>query len=224
MNKTIKRILIGIVSIVIVLAGILYFAMLLMDNEDHHIGIEFLSDQLQDGDLIFQTSQSSQSKAIQLATRSKFSHMGMIYIKDNKTYVFEAVQPVKITPIKEWINRGKNGYYIVKRLRKSDKILTPEVKSKMKHIGENYLGKDYDKYFEWSDQRIYCSELVWKVYKEAANIEIGELQRLKDFDLSSKIVKQTLRARYGDRIPFDELVISPIQMLSSDKLITIYEE
>ena len=85
MNKTIKIILIGIVSIVIILAGIQFFAMLLMEDEDHHIGIEFLSPQLQDGDLIFQTSQSSQSKAIQLATKSKFSHMGMIYIKDNKT-------------------------------------------------------------------------------------------------------------------------------------------
>jgi len=148
----------------------------------------------------------------------------MIYIKDNKTYVFEAIQPVKLTPIEDWINRGKNGYYIVKRLSKANNILTPEVKSKMKLLGENYLGKDYDHYFEWSDLRIYCSELVWKLYKEAADIEIGELQKLRDFELSNKIVKQTLRARYGDKIPLDELVISPVQMLNSDKLITIYEE
>jgi len=31
------------------------------------------------GDIIFQTSRSSQSKAIQLATNSKYSHMGIIY-------------------------------------------------------------------------------------------------------------------------------------------------
>ncbi|MBN2613070.1 MAG: YiiX family permuted papain-like enzyme [Bacteroidales bacterium] len=224
MNKTVKILLIGVVSLVIILAGIHFYAMLLMEDEDHQIGIEFLSPLLQDGDLIFQTSQSSQSKAIQLATKSKYSHMGMIYTKGNKTYVVEAVQPVKLTPIEEWVKKGKNGYYIVKRLRKADKILTQEVKLKMRLIGENYLGKDYDQYFEWSDKRIYCSELIWKIYKEAANIEIGELQKLRDFDLSNKIVKQALRTRYGDKIPLDELVISPVQMLNSDKLITIYEE
>lgn len=36
---------------------------------------------LQDGDIIFQTSQSSQSQAIQLVTKSKYSHMGIIFHK-----------------------------------------------------------------------------------------------------------------------------------------------
>src|SRR5690606_5876902 len=34
---------------------------------------------IQNGDIIFQTSKSSQSQAIQLATKSKYSHMGIIY-------------------------------------------------------------------------------------------------------------------------------------------------
>ncbi|HRG10273.1 MAG TPA: peptidoglycan peptidase, partial [Cyclobacteriaceae bacterium] len=38
------------------------------------------SQTLKSGDIIFQTSQSSQSKAIQLATRSEYSHMGIIYM------------------------------------------------------------------------------------------------------------------------------------------------
>ncbi len=33
----------------------------------------------QNGDIIFQTSTSGQSKAIQIATGSKYSHMGIIY-------------------------------------------------------------------------------------------------------------------------------------------------
>ena len=32
--------------------------------------------------------------------------------------------------------------------------------------------KDYDLYFEWSDDKIYCSELVWKIYKNGADIEL----------------------------------------------------
>lgn len=34
---------------------------------------------IQNGDIIFQTSTSGQSKAIQIATGSKYSHMGIIY-------------------------------------------------------------------------------------------------------------------------------------------------
>jgi hypothetical protein len=45
---------------------------------------------VRDGDLIFQTSRSSQSVAIQRATGSAFSHMGLVFFQDGKPYVFEA--------------------------------------------------------------------------------------------------------------------------------------
>ena len=37
---------------------------------------------IQDGDIIFQNSNSSQSKAIELATKSKYTHMGIIFKKN----------------------------------------------------------------------------------------------------------------------------------------------
>ncbi len=37
--------------------------------------------QPKDGDIIFQSSQSSQSKAVEQATNSPYSHMGIIFIK-----------------------------------------------------------------------------------------------------------------------------------------------
>ena len=86
---------------------------------------------------------------------------------------------------------------------------------------ERFKDKDYDLYFEWSDEKIYCSELVWKIYKEALGIEIGELETLKDFDLSNEIVNKKVRERYGDNIPLDEKVISPAAMFNSDKLETV---
>jgi hypothetical protein len=45
-----------------------------------------------DGDMIFQTSQSTQCEAVRIATNSKFSHCGLIYIVAGKPIVFEAVQ------------------------------------------------------------------------------------------------------------------------------------
>lgn len=178
---------------------------------------------IQNGDIIFQTSTSGQSKAIQIATGSKYSHMGIIYKLGNDFFVYEAVQPVKLTPLNDWINSGENGHYVVKRINQSESLLNPETLTKMKKIGEKYSGKDYDLYFEWSDSRIYCSELVWKIYKEAVGLEIGKLEKLSDYNLTDKAVKQRLAERYGDNIPDDELVISPASMFNSDQLITVFE-
>lgn len=176
------------------------------------------------GDIIFQTSKSSQSKAIQLATKSKYSHIGIIYKNRDKYFVYEAVQPVKLTPLNEWINRGENGHYVVKRLKNSENILTDSILKEMKIYGKKFKGKSYDIYFEWSDDKIYCSELVWKIYKGVTNIEIGKLERLSDFDLSDEIVKSKMKERYGENIPMNEKVISPAKMFNSDKLILIEEK
>jgi hypothetical protein len=180
-----------------------------------------LLNQYKNGDLIFHTSLSDQSKAIQIATKSKYSHCGIIYEINNAYYVFEAVQPVKLTPLKAWIKRGKEEHFVVKRLIDADMILTPEVLEKMKNEGELFLGKNYDLTFEWSDEKIYCSELIWKIYQRAAGIEIGETQQLKDFDLSKKTVKQIMNTRYGNNIPYDETVISPAAIFHSPLLETI---
>jgi hypothetical protein len=88
---------------------------------------------VQDGDIIFQTSQSKQCEAVRIATNSKFSHCGIIYVINGEKYVFEAVQPVKTTLLSEWIKHGEGNKYLVKRLKNSSEILTPEVISKMKN-------------------------------------------------------------------------------------------
>ena len=93
----------------------------------------------------------------------------------------------------------------------------------MKEVGKLYEGKPYDLYFEWNDKRIYCSELVWKIYKNAIGIEIGKLELLKDFDLSSPEVKKKLKERYGENIPENETVISPVSMFNSELLITVFK-
>ncbi len=179
------------------------------------------NNQLKNGDIIFQTSISGQSRAIQIATKSQYSHCGIIFKDKGQYYVYEAVQPVKVTPLDIWIARGKNGHYVVKRIKNAEKILTEGVIQKLKKEGQKYLGKNYDIYFNWSDDQIYCSELVWKIYKNATGIEIGKLEKLGDFDLSSKVVKDIIKKRYRKNIPLNETVISPESIYSSDLLTTV---
>lgn len=177
--------------------------------------------EIKNGDLIFQTSLSGQSKAIELATKSKYSHCGIIYSDNGQHYVFEAVQPIKLTPLDKWIARGRDGHYVIKRLKNANQILTTETIQKMKQEGEKFKGKNYDLTFEWSDDKIYCSELIWKIYKRATGLEIGKLEKLSDFDLTDEVVKQKMKERYGHKIPLNEVVISPKAVFNSELLETI---
>lgn len=208
-----RKIIIFIVSLFLIFGT---FQIFTVNRAETHI-----KSQAQDGDIIFQTSNSGQSKAIQLATNSKYSHMGIIYNIRGNPFVYEAVQPVKFTKLDKWIKRGKNGKFVIKRLKNSKKILTPATIVKMKKIGKSFKGKNYDLYFEWSDKKIYCSELVWKIYKRGAGIEIGKLEKLSEFNLKEKIVSQKLKERYGKNIPLNEKVISPGAMFNSEKIITV---
>lgn len=226
-NKMNRKILVIFLSIVMLLSLSGFYLngtltnLIKLEYINSDNALSDINSSIKNGDLIFQTSVSSQSKAIQLATKSKYSHCGIIYQKGKDFYVFEAIQPVKLTLLSTWIKRGKDGKYVIKRLKNGDKLLTPPVISKMKNIGERFKGKNYDLTFEWSDDKIYCSELIWKIYKEATGLEIGKLQRLKDFDLTNPVVKSKMRERYGNNIPLNEPVISPEAVFSSNLLITV---
>ncbi|MDR7370532.1 YiiX family permuted papain-like enzyme [Flavobacterium aquidurense] len=174
-----------------------------------------------DGDIIFQTSESKQCEAVRIATNSKFSHCGIIFFVNGGEFVLEAVQPVKITPLEEWISHGRDHKYVVKRLKNADTILNDETLSKMKSYGKSLLGKEYDGYFEWTDNRIYCSELVWKIYKNGADIELSKLRQLKDFNLEDVRVQKILKERYGNDIPLDEKVVAPADLVNSSLLKTV---
>lgn len=172
---------------------------------------------VQTGDLVFQQSRSAQSLAVQQATHSPYSHMGMIVLRQGRPYVLEAAATVRYTPLAAWAAQGERGAYVVKRLR-DDAQLTPQRRDRLAAIGATYTGKPYDAAFGWSDDRIYCSELVWKIYQRALGVEIGALQPLKTFDLSAPAVRAKMRERYGDAIPWEEPIISPAAMFDSPLL------
>ncbi len=174
--------------------------------------------QPRDGDLIFHASRSAQSLAIQRATGSRYSHMGMIVHRGGRPFVLEAVDPVRYTPLAEWIARGQGGRYVLKRLRRAPDAAA---QARLRAGAAEFVGKRYDLAFGWSDERIYCSELVWKLYQRTLGIRIGALQRLGDFRLDDPAVQAKLRERYGRRVPLAEPVISPAAMFDSPLLETV---
>ncbi len=172
----------------------------------------------QTGDIIFHTSKSSQSIVIQKATASPYSHMGMIVYRNGKPWVLEAIQPVKYTPFDAWAKRGVNQHYVVKRYHQN---LNAEQQMKLVKSAEKHLGKNYDLYFGWGDDAIYCSEIVWKAYDQALGIQLAPLQKLRQFELTDPKVKALMQTRYGNKVPLSETVIAPNAIYNSKYLITV---
>ena len=176
------------------------------------------SQKFQDGDIIFQTSRSSQSSMIQTVTGSDLTHCGIIYYKDNKPYVFEAVNPVKLTPLNQWIARGVGGRYKVVRLKY---VLRDNHKEIMFNYAKRQLGKQYDLKFQWSDNKMYCSELVWKIYR-SSGYTLSDPKTFSDYDLTNGVVKNEIKRRYGSSINMNEKIVSPVDLYNSPIVRIIY--
>jgi uncharacterized protein YycO len=132
------------------------------------------------------------------------SHCGIINYRSGKPYVLEAVNPVKLTPLNQWISRGVGAKYKVVRLKYN---LNEEQKKRMYEYGKRQLGKNYDIKFEWSDRKMYCSEIVWKIY---------------DYDLTGRTVRSEIKRRYGTTINLKEKVVSPEDLYNSKMVKTIF--
>jgi uncharacterized protein YycO len=176
------------------------------------------SQEFKDGDIIFHTSKSSQSKMLEIATNSNITHVGVIFFKSGKPYVFEAVNPVKVTPLQQFINRGVGSRYSVKR---SKTPLTSSDLKIMMEYGKRQLGKPYDSKFEWDNQKMYCSELVWKMY-HYAGIRLCDIKTFSNFNLDRPIVKKAIKDRYNGRFNINESVVAPVDLYKSDNLKTVY--
>jgi hypothetical protein len=178
-----------------------------------------------DGDLIFQRSRSGQSEMVGALTRSRWTHMGVVFVEPPGPVVLEAVSPVRRTRFGEWVARGSGRHHVVKRLRDGDRRLTPEVVAAMRALGDRWVGRPYDLQFRWEDDALYCSELAYKLFDRAANVQIGRIERARDMNLEDPRVKRALAARYQNR-EFNpgEPVVTPESMFRDEQLLTIHEE
>lgn len=216
-RKILKRTLVWILSVysmsIMIPAG--------YTDSDSFDTIEIIESKFKNGDLIFQSSYSSQSRAIKMATRSIYNHMGIIFFRQGKPFVLEALRTVRYTPLEQWIHRGIPESYRVKRLKNADRLLTNNTLYTLKKQAEIHLGKSYDSLFDWSDRRMYCSELVWKSYYQALKVKLGQLKPLHSFHLNNPAVKTIIEERYGSKVPYNRLVISPADMYKSDLLTSV---
>jgi len=179
-------------------------------------------DELRDGDLVFQQSKAAQSEMVGALTRSKWTHMGVVFVDPSGPVVLEAVSPVRWTRLREWTARGVERRYVVKRLRDAETTLSPAVIAEMRALGKRWQGRPYDLKFRWDDETLYCSELAYKLYERAARLELGRVERARDMNLEDPRVKraQVTRFKPGEFDP-DEPVVTPDSIFRDERLLTV---
>lgn len=148
---------------------------------------------LKSGDIVFQTSRSSQSSAILLASMSVYSHMGVIEVQtDGTPFVVEAVGPVKSTSLDSWIKRGLGGRIAIKRLS----TLSSGQAQAILQAAHQLDGRPYDLFFMSTKEEIYCSELVHLAFAEGGSINLGSVQKAKDLYLDNFAAKSLISKRW----------------------------
>ena len=164
---------------------------------------------VREGDVIFQTSPSEQSPLIQIATRSKISHCGIIVMKNEKPYVLETLKTLVVTPLDKFIARGEDGKYWLKRSKKEN------IKIKYK----SYLGKPYDKAFKFDNGKFYCSELIYDIYKNQLGIELCKPKKVGDYlILGTDKLPKIERVMKKRRIIKEQYAVAPVDIFESDYL------
>lgn len=162
----------------------------------------------QEGDVIFHVSQSSQSAAIKIGTLSRYSHCGLIVGQDDKLYVLEAENGLEMTPIRQWLKRGRMGdHYRVMRLKEPKTL----------HI-DHTTGGRYDSAFRFNNGKYYCSELVWEQYKKN-DILLCQSKQLHEYHfLYLPMVQKQIQRRGFD---MNQEVVAPSDLIKSHHLRTV---
>ena len=166
----------------------------------------------QEGDLVFQSlPHNDVIDAIEGCSNSPFSHCGIVVKTVLGWAVLEAIGPVKQGPLNRWVEQGREQKFAVFRLKAEHRPKAPAMIAEAR----KFVGLPYDIQYELDDEKIYCSELIYKAWLAATGEKMGSLVKLGD--LNWKPYEQVIRA-IADGLPLERLMITPRDLAAATQL------
>ena len=157
-----------------------------------------------EGDVVFQSLGGAPLKElIEGATESKFSHCGMVVRRSGQWRVIEAVGPVREITLRSWISRGVKGDFAAFRLDQSYVEKIPAMVAEAR----KFLGRPYDFQFRFDDEKIYCSELIFKAFLNVTGEMSGRVRKVRE--LKWEHYRAYIEKLEGGPVPLDRELITP---------------
>ena len=158
----------------------------------------------QAGDLLFQSLPHGRLvDAIEGATGSPYSHCGIVEENLLRWTVIEAIGPVKSTTLYEWKKRGRGETIWVYRLKGK----TAEERAALAEAAKAFLGRPYDIRYRMDDEKIYCSELLYKAHLKLTGQPLGKIQTLGELKWTP--FEELIREIEKAPPPLDREMITP---------------
>jgi hypothetical protein len=165
------------------------------------------------GDVLFQSlPRQPLVEVIEGVSGSPFSHCGIVDEVDGEFVVLEALQRVRVVPLGDFLARGRDGAFAVYRWRAPWAEQVPAILA----AARRYLGRPYDLRYRLDDDSIYCSELLWKAFRDATGGSLGQVQPLCELDWQP--YEQAIRAMENGPVPLGREIITPIAVAGADPL------
>ncbi|MCD4783006.1 MAG: hypothetical protein K8T10_04150 [Candidatus Eremiobacteraeota bacterium] len=216
--KQIGRNIIGLLITLFVMLSILYVVSLILPKKQQSIAQKGTDVTFRDGDIIFQEISGELGGEISAITGSPINHCGLIFFKEGELLVLEAADQVKLTPLKEWIFNGVDKKIALLRYKMANDNLISTVLIE----AEKFRGNPYDYQYSMDDENIYCSELVYKAYKNGAGVKLCPLKKLRDLDYKGH--EEFIKKLTNGKLPLDREIITPVDIYKSEKLYVIYND
>ena len=173
----------------------------------------------QEGDLVFQALPLDLDLvvAIEGVTKSHYSHVGVLHKRDDEWTVIEASGPgVIYTAFDKWKTHGRNKRWAAFRLKAEHQKNIPQFLVNL----HPHAGKEYDFKYELSENKLYCSELIYHAWKKTTGQMMGKLTKIGD--LNWKPHQKTIEKYNGGPMPLDRQMISPIELSKASQLQRVY--
>ena len=173
-----------------------------LDAREHAWAVE-----IEEGDLVFQDLACGERCAlIRSITGSRYSHVGVVRWQDGERVVWEALRPVGLVPLADWVRRG---------IREEVAIYRPsgELRNLNEQLGlelHRMRGLPYDGDYQWDDEAIYCSELIAKAYERALGHALIEPQ-----PVSLGRHERRVSELSEGRLTSETLMVSPADLVRS---------
>lgn len=148
---------------------------------------------LKTGDIVFQTTTTSASDAIMLASGTEYTHVGIVDVdKNGRSRVIEAVGPVQEVPLDAWIKKGVGSRVTVKRVKGLEEATAKEAIASARR----YLGRPYDHFFYETRDQIYCSELVYAAFQDGPGLTVGRQEKVRDLNIDTAAAQKLIAQRW----------------------------